>query len=338
MMKQNAILWPWFLAVVLASSGMATGRPPRRWTYQEPRLGTQVRLVLFAEEEPAATAAAAFSEIDRLNGIFSDYDENSELMRLCKAPAGTPRPVSAELTEVLIYSQQLAAETAGAFDITVGPFSQLWRRARRQKQLPSAAAIAEARTQVGFQLLKMDADQMVATLARSGMQLDLGGIAKGAIADLVFRNVLKPNTPAAMIALGGDVRLGEPPPGEAGWKVDVVSTGGSPTETLLLARCAISTSGDLEQYFEKDGKRYSHIIDPRTGWGVEGCRLATVVAPTGMEADALATALCVLSMKEGERLITGKAGVAARWVNPNRTGKPQINSSPAWTSLLRAKN
>jgi thiamine biosynthesis lipoprotein len=262
-------------------------------------MGTTARIVLYAAEEAEAEAAldAAFARIAELDAKLSDYQPESELMRLCaSAPHATPMPVSDDLWNVLKMSVEWSRRTDGAFDITVGPLSKLWRRARRQGELPPKELIEEARQLVGFERLEVDELSPQARLPLAGMRLDLGGIAKGFAADAALDVLRDRKLPCALVALSGDVVVGAAPPGEAGWRVGVaaIRDGQPPTHYLLLRDCGVSTSGDLWQYLEVDGVRYSHTLDPRTGWGIVRRGSATVVAQDGSSADALATAVCIL--------------------------------------------
>jgi len=275
-------------------------------------MGVQARVVVFASEEATARAAAraALAEISRLNGIMSDYDNSSELMRLVRQDAGVPHPVSADLARVLEAGQTFAERSVGKFDVTVGPIVQLWRQARRDQHLPDADNLADARERSGWRLLTVH--DGTATLAREGMQLDLGGIAKGYAAQRAVELLRARGFSRCMVALAGDVVVGDPPPGQDAWAIQI-QTGndsGKP-RTLRLANRAVSTSGDTEQFVEIDGVRYSHIVDPLTGIGLTNRTAATVVAPDGMIADSLASAICVLGIDEADALIGQYDGCAA---------------------------
>ncbi|MCP3920423.1 MAG: FAD:protein FMN transferase [bacterium] len=289
---------PIVLAALFSVCGCAA--PLQRFAYERPKMGTTFRIVLYDSEPGRAerAASAAFAEIDRLNGIYSDYDPASELSSLSALPAGSAQDVSAELAEVLAAAQRVAEESGGAFDVTVGPLVRLWRRARRQGELPRPERIAAARARVGYGLLAVDPRRgggARATLAVDGMRLDLGGIAKGRTLDAVLDTLAAHGIERALVDGGGDVAASGPPPGRAGWRVVVSPRGAAgPRAAIELAGAAVATSGDANRFVEIDGVRYSHIVDPRTGLALTGGRAATVLAPTGLEADALASAACVL--------------------------------------------
>lgn len=278
-------------------------------------MGTQFRVVFYARDEDSASKAssAAFARIAALDQAFSDYKDDSELTLLCLRSGGPAVPVSPDLFEILQTAQALAKETNGAFDVTIGPLVRQWRRARRQKQLPSPANLEEASRRVGYQSLELDAAQRTVRLLRPRMQLDLGGIAKGFACDAA-RAVLRENgIEAALVDGGGGVSVGSPPPGRTAWRIELKTPGepGQAPLSLPLSRESVATSGDAEQFLELDGTRYSHIVDPRTGIGLTERIQASVVAPDGAIADALATALCVLGPERGLPIVDKTPGGAA---------------------------
>ncbi len=147
------------------------------------------------------------------------------------------------------------------------------------------------------------------------MQLDLGGIAKGYAADEALKVLNKHGIQSALVAAGGDIRVGDAPPGSNGWRVAIAPLKPGqekPSEQLLLKNAAVSTSGDAEQYVEIDGKRYSHIVDPKTGIGLVGRMSVTVVARSGISSDSLTKVVCVLGPEKGMKLLETQEGVSAR--------------------------
>jgi thiamine biosynthesis lipoprotein len=288
----------------LARSGAASQGALQRFEDFQPHMGTMFRIALYAPDIPAAKEGfrAAFEEIRRLDEALSDYREDSELNRLCRASAGRPVPLSDALFEALSTGEAIAAKTGGAFDVTLGPAIRLWRKARNERRLPGEAERQNALSRCGYRKLQLDEAARTATLAESGMQLDLGGIAKGLAADRALAVLEKNGLRSALVAAGGDVRTGAAPAGEPGWKVGVRGLdkfGGGYSRVLTLAHAAVSTSGDAEQFAEIGGVRYSHIVDPRTGLGLRERLSATVLASTGVRADALATAASVLGAERG---------------------------------------
>lgn len=299
--------------------------------------GVPIKIVLYAADQRAAeqAALAALARIRQLNAIMSDYDPASELRQLCSTSGpGKPVVVSDELWEVLVRAQDFARQSQGAFDVTVGPLVRLWRRARRQRELPLPERIAEARPLVGYELLRLDPQRQAVELLREGMRLDLGGIAKGYAADEALKVLRREGISRALVDAGGDVAVGDPPPDRAGWLIGVAALepGGKPSRFLLLQRAAIATSGDMWQYVEIGGRRYSHLVDPRTGEALTDHSGVTVVAPDCLTADALASAVSVLGPQKGLQLIEQIPNTAALILRAP-SGKLEVYQSRRWTSL-----
>ncbi len=312
MIRRQAIRWLMLAPLLACARGAAADNPAglQRFAFTEPHMGTLFQLVLFAPEPAAAQAAAqaAFARIAELNRSLSDYDPASEVSRLSQAPAGTAVPVSPELFTLLQRSQTLAARSEGAFDVTLGPLVRLWRESRRTGRLPESGAREQARRASGHALLTLDDQASTATLARSGMQLDLGGIAKGFAADEALAVLRRHGFPRAMVAASGDLALGDPPWGKAGWTVELAPFGsgtGSPV-ALVVANAGVSTSGDAEQYVEIEGVRYSHLIDPATGLGRTQSVAVTVIARDATTSDALATTCSLLQLERIEPLLAAE--------------------------------
>ena len=255
-------------------------------------MGLPVRIRLYSSSEEAAgtAAAAAFARIASLDQMMSDYRPDSELRRL----GGVWSPVSRDLFAVLERAIEIADATGGAFDPTVGRLVALWREARHTHSLPDASALDQAKALVGWRLVQLDAARPAVRLAREGVRLDLGGIAKGYIIQQALQAMIPFGVTRALIEAGGDIVVGDTPPGRDGWSIDVT---GSETEFVAraarLTNAALATSGPTAQFVEIDGVRYSHVVDPRTGLGLTNQVTARVIAADGATADALATALTV---------------------------------------------
>jgi len=288
------------------------GENLRRYEFRKLLMGVVARIVVYAPNDYIAKWACsrAFLRIAQLEELMSDYRSDSELMRLCKEGHIAPVRVSNDLFFVLERALELSKRSNGAFDITVGPFVSLWRRARQTKQLPTEEELNEARKLVGWEKIQLDASTRTVKLAVSGMKLDLGGIAKGYAADCALKVLQKFRLRRALIELGGDIVLGDPPPDREGWRIGILNENGKPERVLELANCAVSTSGSTEQFVEIAGRRYAHIVDPRTGVGLTKLVLVTVIAKDGITADSLATALCVLGEKDGRKLAEAYDAIA----------------------------
>jgi len=269
----------------------------------EPHMGTLFRIKLYAADERQAKAAfrAAFDRVRDLDAILSDYKPDSELNQISQSPIG----VSEDLFRVLAASQKLAEQTGGAFDVTLGPVIRLWREARKNNRLPDTEALREAGSRCGYRKLHLDAANRTAAFDHPGMQLDVGGIAKGYAADEALAALKRIGIRSALVAASGDLAFSDAPPGQRGWKIGVGSSG----RVLELSNAAVSTSGDAEQHLDADGKRYSHIIDPATRMGLTTGITVTIVAPHGIDADGISTAVSVLGPERGKKFLEKQSGI-----------------------------
>lgn len=266
-----------------------------RYSFNEIAMGCDVRIEVFAPSERVAVAAArgAFDRVRALDEVLSDYLQDSEVSRL---PATTQSAtlISGDLAAAIQQAIQVSRATAGAFDVTTGALSQLWREARRTQLLPSDNAIAAARAQCGFSLLTFSDNPPRVHMDRAGMRLDFGGIGKGFAAEAAVDSLRSAGLSHSLVAIAGDIACGDAPPASAGWTIAIDPQLGQlrPT-TLRLWNTSISTSGDAAQHLDVAGVRHAHTYDPRTGRAVTRRIAATVVSRSGAVADALATALCV---------------------------------------------
>lgn len=317
----------------------ARGEELRRFETTQAQMGVAFTIVLYAPDEATANRAfaAAFARVAELNAILSDYDPSSELSRLSSSsPHVEPVPLSDPLWLVLERSQTLADRTGGAFDVTVGPYVRLWRRARRAKEMPSTRRLAEARAAVGYRLLRLDPERRTAQLLAAGMRLDLGGIAMGYAVDEALRVLRQHGLARALVDASGDIAVGDAPPGKPGWTIDVLplSFPGASSRRVLLANAAVTTAGDAHQHVELDGKRYSHIVDPRTGLGLTDQIAVAVIARDCLTADSLDTAASVLGMEAGLRLIDETPGASGLLVRPRDDGGLESVESPSFQKFV----
>jgi FAD:protein FMN transferase len=302
-------------------------------------MAVPIRIVLYAPDSAAATRAAdaALDRIRALGAIMSDYDDRSELRRLCDtAGEGKAVRVSDDLWKVLEHAQTLSARSGGAFDVTVGPVVRLWRRARRQKELPAADTLQAALALVDYRLVRLDPRRQSVELLKAGMRLDLGGIAKGYALDEALATLGRHGVTRAMVEAGGDLRLGDPPPGKPGWRIGLTPLDSATrvTRWLVLSRVGVATSGDTVQFVEIGGRRYSHIVDPHTGVGLTDHNRVTVVAPDGLTADGLSTALSVLGPEKGMELIEKTPETAAMMLRSPQGQVRQYESS-RWKDVMQ---
>ncbi|MFA5143866.1 MAG: FAD:protein FMN transferase [Candidatus Omnitrophota bacterium] len=289
------------LLVISGDSALFAGGAARLIEDTRLMMGTEVRIqipVSGAQDELSARQAMdkAFEEISRLEALLSVYSKESEVSRINARKAGEAVKVSGEVFGLIERSIDCSMKTNGAFDITVKPLVDLWGEAGKMEKLPSRASIELALKKVGFRHLLLDKDNSTITFEVDGMALDLGGIAKGYATGRAVA-VLKANgIKAALAGSGGDIYcLGMRSENEM-WKVGIQHPRDDKKlfAALRLKNQAIDTSGDYEKFFMLGGKKYSHIIDPRTGWPVDnGVVSVTVVSDDPVAADAFATALCV---------------------------------------------
>jgi FAD:protein FMN transferase len=330
----------WLAALSMLAAGCrdtAAPQPPppggesALLTFQGAHMGTQFTIRLWAEldraEAAKAAATDAFSRIAALERVFSDYQVDSEIVKLTALPAGEAVPVSADLFAILSRTQALSRETDGAFDVTIGPMVRLWRQARKDHRLPSPDRVALARERTGWQKLELDSETPAVRLKAKHMQLDFGGIAKGYAADEALSVLKQRGFSRALVAASGDIALGDPPPGLDAWKVgirslDVEGAGAAAdlTDRIPLARGAISTSGDTMQAVTIDEVRYSHIVDSQTALGLTHRIAATVIGPDATTTDSYATTVCVLGRVRGLAFIESKPGVECLILEADEAG------------------
>jgi thiamine biosynthesis lipoprotein len=302
-------------------------------------MGTAFKIIVYASDEAVASksAKAAFQRIAELDRIMSDYRPASELMQLCKKAGGDPVKASDDLFYVLAKAQQVAERSDGAFDVTVGPVVRLWRVARKTRTLPDPEKLKAALGLVGYKNVKIDAKAHTISLLKAGMQLDLGGIAKGYAADEALKTLEKHGVKSALVAAGGDIAVSDAPPDAAGWTVAIAPLAnpeGKPARSLLLNNAAVSTSGDAEQYVEIAGIRYSHIVDPKTGLGLVGRQSVTVTARRGIDSDSLTKVVSVWGVKRGLEFIEKTPGTEAFVVRKTDDGEETFQTKE-FSKLLK---
>jgi len=301
---------------LLVFGGAALRAAPdlQRFEYKQYHMGNDVRIVVYAPDQDLAERAcrAAFDRFAELDDILSDYRANSELMRLCAHAGGPPVRVSRDLYVVLERSQQVARQSDGAFDVTCSPVVRLWRTARKTHLLPTRDAIRAAVKLVGWRNLRLDPRTQTAQLMKPGMQLDVGGIGKGYADDCAQQVLRKFGITRALVEAGGDIVVTDAPPGRDGWSIEVPNAGkpGEPP-VMTFANCAVSTSGDTEQFVDIGGKRYSHIVEPHTGMALTDRIEVTIIARDGLTSDGLSTAVSVLGPEKGQALARQYPGTKA---------------------------
>ena len=301
-------------------------------TFQQGHMGTLMTIRIWAEAKEAAevevAAEAAFARIAHLESLFTDYESDSEVVRLALENApGTPVSISKELFEILSLGEALARQTGGAFDVTIGPMVRLWRLSRKNHRLPTDDRISDARHRTGWEKISLDPEKRTATLAVERMQIDLGGIAKGYAADAALGLLKEMGFPHSLVAASGDIVVGAPPANRDAWRIGIRSLDVADSDdrndlsgTVDLVNAAISTSGDTEQAINIDGVRYSHIVDPDTGLGKTKRIAVTVIGPNATTTDSHATAVSVLGREKGLAFIESLEGIECLIVEKDETG------------------
>ena len=311
------ILFKFFSVILLIAFLSTQGLyAQQKFVFEQPKMGSPFTISIFAKDSAKAAKAAttAFHCADSLNQIFSDYLDSSELNRL-NATSGQNRyvPVSAAIFDILKYAVDAAKKSKGSYDISMGPVVKLWRKARKEKKLPDKDLLQRTLQKVGYQFIHLDSVHQSVWLERTGMQLDLGGLGKGYVAQAALNVIQAIGFPSSMVNAGGKIAIGEAPPGRNGWRIGITL----PEERekimqrlLLLSNTSVATSGDIYQHLDINGKRYSHIVDPKTGLGITSQRNVTVIARNGVISDWLATACSILPIDEAFKLIRTIDGAA----------------------------
>lgn len=277
-------------------------------------MGTVLEITVVAAEPASGRAAIdrAFAEAARLEPLLSNWDPDGALARFDAAAGRGPQQVDPELARVLAASLALTRRTHGAFDVTVGPWVQLWRMAAERGRLPSAAQRAHARALVGAEGLRVDVEAGTAELVRAGASVELGGIAKGWALDRMAAILREAGVGAALLSFGQSSlwAIGAPP-GGPGWRLLVRDPAGGYAGTMTLHDRAVSVSASLGQSIEIDGRRYGHVLDPRSGEPLVRAAQAVVLAPDATAAEAFSKALLVLEPGEGVALLEAEPGCEA---------------------------
>ena len=326
LIKYKILLRYFFSFCLLLIIGLTARAQPRRFVFSANKMGSPFGIIMYAGDSAAAgnISRECFKLVDSLVNIFSDYIDSSELNRLC-ARAGKeykPMEVSPALFDILLQSKKAYEKSKGTFDITLGPVTRLWRKARKEKRFPADSIVKEKLALTGFNKIAVDTQAHTVKLMQAGMQLDLGGIAQGYIAQQVINYLKAVNIETALVDVSGDILAIGAPPGTNGWKVGInvpEQKDDLLKKHLTISNKAVTTSGDVYQFMEHDGKRYSHVIDPHTGYGITTQKNVTVVANDGTTADWLTKACSILPTREAKKL--ARSFEAALLVGTIKKGK-----------------
>jgi thiamine biosynthesis lipoprotein len=305
------------------------------------KMGSAFNLIIVSADSNKANhlARKSYELVDSLNHIFSNYDSSSELSKINASAGLLPYKMSRAMLDLVQKSQYAYIQSKGAYDISIGPLSSLWRNARKAKLFPEASTVLATKKLVGLNQVKINKRLGTIFLPNANMQLDFGGIAKGYIAQWVI-NFLKANgIQQALVDAGGDIVMSGPPLNQQGWLIGVnlpETTDQLLNKKLQLSNCSVATSGDVFQFIEYKGVKYSHIINPLTGYGVTNLRNVTIVAKTGATADWLATACSILPIKEAKQLAISHQ--AALLITTLKNGKLVFEATPNFKNYWQTTN
>ncbi len=263
----------------------ATGQQLQRFHKEQVHMGTLFRITIYHDSKEIVNKAFAnaFTRIGELDAILSDYKQDSELSLLSNTAYHKPVSIGNDLKFLIGESKKLFDLSNGIFSIACGPLSKYWRRAIRRQELPKQKKISDLLITSNANDIIFSSKESTVSLMSDNMRLDLGGIAKGYAVDEAFKEIQKLGIETAIIDGGGDVYAGKSP-NNVGWSISVMNG-----VVQLKDYQAIATSGSTFKYLQVGDKKYSHIVDPRTGWGIINPNEVSVIANKCYLADALAT-------------------------------------------------
>ena len=302
----NKFLFLLFIAFFHFSS--ANGQY-KKYTYYADKMGSPLKLIIGAKKEhidsvqSTQLAQETLRFIDSLNHILSDYDSLSELSLINQQAGNGFQPISPLLEEILLIAQNAYYQTKGAYNIAIGPLSLLWRNARQEKVFPSKAQIIEAQKLIAFDQIIIDSIKHQIYIPNKAMRLDLGSLGKGFVAQKAINFLQNKGVQYAMIDAGGKIVTLAPV--NEYWQIGINrlrEKNKTIATSIRLSNQAVSTSGDAFQFYIYNGHRYSHIINPLSGYGIEIPKNVTVIASNGVTADWLSTACSLLTVSESIQL------------------------------------
>ena len=287
------------LGLVSAGWAVPQTRPLVREEDSVQTMGSTTAIIAYGEDAAQVRAAIsdALAEAVRLDATLSNYKPQSEWSHVNALAAQEPVRISTELFQLLTACQEYSRESEGTFDISVGPLMKVWGFYKAEGHLADRSKVLKVLDSVGYKNIVLDSDSQTVRFAKPGVELDPGGIAKGYAVDRMVDVLRREGIRAALVSSGGSsiYALGAPPRNE-GWRIDLKDPRNSSkvAETLTLRDESLSTSGSYEKFFYADGKVWSHIMDPRTGYPAEGMLSASVIAPKTIDSEAWAKPYYIL--------------------------------------------
>lgn len=312
--------------------GNINGKENHLHTFSHPCMGTIFKVSVHSEKSRNKVediVQGSFKIADEMDDRFSDYSAESEVSKFNKQGSHIPFKISGELLELLTISESLYHKTSASFEPAAGALTQLWRLSRKTKRLPDQKTLSLAIKASSFASLIIDRKKKTLTKKDHLTRLDFGGIAKGYTADKMLNYLQEHDLKSCSISAGGDVIVGDPPPGRLYWIIKINPFGDSNSETMRvkLSNAAVSTSGKVEQFIQIDGKKYSHIVNPKNGLGLTTNHAAIVISNKGSMSDALATSISILG-KSGLKILNHFPNTEAAIIdlNDNKVTKsPNFN-------------
>ncbi|MBI3804834.1 MAG: FAD:protein FMN transferase [Nitrospirae bacterium] len=296
-------------------------------------MGSFFEVTAYGERARCAEAVTlAFTEVARIERLLSVYRPQSDLTCLNAFGKTGARSIDPELFSVLARSIEYAEQSGGAFDPTAAPLIRLWGFGPGPARLspPSNEEVLSLLDRVDYRSIQLSSGRVA--FLKEGVEINLGGIGKGYAIDRAAEILRRAGISRAMISCGSTIYALGTPPGKAGWEIDIRHPRNEEEkmETVLLSDQAISTSGDYEKYFIFGGKRFSHLIDPRSGYPAAAVASVSVIAPSAMEADALSTAAFVLGEGEGNALLARRPGVEGLILREEEEGLISRHPTSGW--------
>lgn len=305
-----SILVVLFLSIPNDTCAQQPTKELRRFEYSQPIMGTELKIILYASDKTSVALAvnAVLEELEEQAKPINNYAHTSEVSKLAHAPVDTDIALSRQLGELLYESKRWYDLTDGVFDVTSGSILALWSQSRKQLRVPTQQELAEAKARSGWQKLAMTSSSNKYDSLRflsEGVMVNVSGIATGYLVDIAMKTLHDQGIRSALIDIGGDIIVSEPPPDSEAWTIDIAGLDGGDVvqKRISIRNQAVTTSGDLNQFTEIDGVRYSHLVDPIVGAPIPRRTSATVVAKRGIDADAGATALAVLGWERAAPLL-----------------------------------
>jgi thiamine biosynthesis lipoprotein len=336
--RKTMRLAPLLLALLSFAPRVFASEEVARYEASHDAMGTVFTIVAYGADARHLSAVVneAFEEIDRIDAQMSNYRPESELSAINRDAAFGSVLVEPRLFQLLKESQRYSEETGGAFDITVGMLMRTWGFFRGQGRLPTESEVTSVLQKIGYQHVLLDSAARTLRFNKNGIELDLGGIAKGYAVDRAVEILRSYGVAQALVSSGTSAiyALGAPPE-DAAWRITIRDPydSGKAADVVYLKNFALSVSGSYEKFFEVEGRVYSHILDPRTGRPAENMLSTAVLSSSATQADALSTALFVLGPEGSGTYLSGHPNLAVVFYQPAGSGrsfKRSVLRSPSY--------